>query len=127
MLYFSPGSSGFYDDAIHASVPSDAVPITAERHRQMMDAQSDGLIIGAGEGGGPVAIERPAPTSEQAMAELRKQRNRLLVASDFSQFPDAPLSEDDRAAWRIYRQDLRDLPQHVTDPLAVEWPAAPSN
>ena len=127
MLYFCPSNFAFYDDDIHASLPSDAVPITAECHGEMMAAQSQGLVIVAGEDGSPTAIERPAPTPEQAMNALREQRNNLLLASDFSQFPDAPLTDEQRSAWRLYRQALRDLPQTVVDPLAIEWPSRPSN
>lgn len=127
MLYYSAETTGFYDDDIHASMPADVVPVTAETHSQLMTAQSQGQMIVAGPDGTPIAVDRPPPTPEQAMADLRAQRDRLLLESDFSQFPDAPLTDEQRAAWRAYRQALRDLPETASDPLAMEWPAAPSN
>lgn len=52
------------------------------------------------------------PRSDQERAaELRLIRNGLLASSDWTQFPDAPLTEPQRAAWRAYRQALRDAPQ----------------
>jgi len=42
-----------------------------------------------------------------------KYRNNRLLASDWTQLPDAPC---DREAWLTYRQALRDLP---SDP---NWP-----
>lgn len=42
---------------------------------------------------------------------IREYRNRLLVESDWTQLPDAPLKEEERKAWKDYRQALRDLPQ----------------
>ena len=65
------------------------------------------------------ALARPA----QVMAELREQRNAKLTASDWTQLPDAPTAN--AAAWKSYRQALRDLPQRTTYPNAPQWPTAP--
>jgi hypothetical protein len=46
-------------------------------------------------------------------ANVRAQRDRLLVASDWTQVLDAPV---DRTAWATYRQQLRDLPQDPNFP-----------
>jgi len=58
----------------------------------------------------------------QAWADLRAQRNARLAACDWTQLPDAHLSQDKKDAWAEYRQALRDLPQKVTDPMNVTWP-----
>jgi len=42
--------------------------------------------------------------------EMRAQRNRRLAASDWTQTLDAPLTDEQRAAWATYRQQLRDAP-----------------
>lgn len=127
MLFYSASTSGFYDDEFNASIPDDAVPISTECHRQLLDAQTEGLVIVAGEDGHPIAVERPAPTLEQALNDLRARRGLLLAASDYTQMPDAPLTEASRDAWRIYRQALRDLPETVNDLAAIQWPLPPSN
>ena len=59
----------------------------------------------------------------RALAELREQRNVRLAVSDWTQLPDAPTANT--AAWRLYRQALRDLPQQWTYPNAPQWPTAP--
>ena len=64
-------------------------------------------------------LARPA----QALAALRAERNALLAASDWTQLPDAPTAN--AAAWKVYRQALRDLPQQTTYPNAPQWPTAP--
>jgi hypothetical protein len=46
-------------------------------------------------------------TENQKWEYLRVYRNQLLLESDFSQLPDAPVNKD---AWAEYRQALRDLP-----------------
>lgn len=47
---------------------------------------------------------------------FRSMRNGDLMACDWTQLPDAKLSDEDKLAWTEYRQKLRDLTQDVTDP-----------
>lgn len=56
-----------------------------------------------------------------AADQRRSERNALLAASDWTQVADVPMTDDKRAAWATYRQQLRDL----TFGADVEWPAAP--
>jgi hypothetical protein len=58
-------------------------------------------------------------------AEARAERNALITASDWTQVADAPLTQNERARWREYRQRLRDVPQQPGFPASVEWPAEP--
>lgn len=63
------------------------------------------------------------------LEELRFIRNRKLYESDWTQLTDSPLSEEQKELWRIYRQELRDLPSIVEDPKPLvldsnhsDWP-----
>ena len=49
------------------------------------------------------------------LEELRVKRNKLLVESDWTQFRDVVLADDE--AWKTYRQALRDLPSQVEPTL----------
>ena len=69
------------------------------------------------------AEEAAKPTRH--WAELRTERNALLVSSDWTQYNDSPLSDDVKASWVTYRQELRDLPEGV-DPIDPTWPEEPS-
>ena len=60
---------------------------------------------------------------EQASANVRGKRDRLLVDSDWTQLPDAPV---DAAAWATYRTTLRDVTDQTGFPWNVTWPVAPS-
>ena len=64
--------------------------------------------------------------TDAAWAAIRSKRNRLLRDSDFTQMPDSPMSQEKKDAWAAYRQELRDLPDELTDPLTVEWPLDPT-
>ena len=67
--------------------------------------------------------EWPAVRDGLAWGRVRAERDRLLAASDWTQVADAPV---DSAAWAVYRQELRDVPQDFATPDAVVWPAAPA-
>lgn len=142
--FFSPSTGGFYSEAVHGArqravgqskreiaagkrprmednpdcrIPGDAIPVDPLRYQQLFEAQSNGKTIVV-RGGKPVAIDPVASAAERAAAQ-RRQRDRLLFASDWTQLPDT-LADDPalKADWADYRSDLRgfdfaggDLPQ----------------
>lgn len=55
---------------------------------------------------------------------LRSERNALLSYSDWTQIPDAPLSDNKRQEWVNYRQQLRDLPD-TADINNIVYPQKP--
>ena len=67
-------------------------------------------------------IPEPFPYEQElATANMRHRRDAMLTASDWTQLPDAPLTEEQRAAWATYRQALRDAPATWTP--GPEWDA----
>lgn len=79
-------------------------PVTDEERAQILD-------------------EWAASYLDEFFVYLRRERDALLAASDWTQFPDAPV---DAKAWAPYRQALRDLPAKIKDPTAeVAWPEPP--
>ena len=56
------------------------------------------------------------------MDDVRTKRNELLNESDWTQMNDVKLEDD--AAWKIYRQALRDLPS-VVDLEKIVYPLKP--
>lgn len=63
---------------------------------------------------------------EQSWMSLRIERNQRLSICDWTQIPDAPLTETQKEEWQTYRQALRDLPSVTTDPTNPAWPQSPS-
>ena len=59
--------------------------------------------------------------------QVRSDRDTLLYDCDWTQLPDSPLSDADKALWSTYRQSLRDLPANQSDPQAIAWPSNPSS
>jgi hypothetical protein len=67
---------------------------------------------------------------------LRDIRNYKLMECDWTQLQNAPLTEAQVLDWTEYRQELRDLPENVTDPKPMviayeegeihpDWPVPP--
>jgi len=66
---------------------------------------------------------------------FRARRNTLLKNCDWTQLPNAPLTDAKKKEWETYRQALRDLPKTATpklddigafDPSSVNFPEEPS-
>lgn len=79
---------------------------------------------------GPIGEYVPPFTQEQLTelkwAALREERDRLLYQTDWTQLPVNPLTAEQKVSWENYRQQLRDLPDTVTDIDNVVWPTPPS-
>ena len=61
-------------------------------------------------------------TLETQWPIIRADRDRRLLASDWTQLPDVPLAT--KEAWATYRQALRDITLQP-DPFNIVWPVAP--
>jgi len=48
--------------------------------------------------------------------DLRSIRDWKLLNSDWTQLPNAPITEQQKQAWGVYRQELRNLPENIIDP-----------
>ena len=68
----------------------------------------------------------PELTEEQQKMQVRAQRNSLLTLCDWTQLPDAPLTDGEKQEWAEYRQALRDVPEQTGFPENVIWPSTPS-
>lgn len=62
-----------------------------------------------------------AKNADQANV-AREQRNQKLKDCDWTQLADSPVN---KAAWAIYRQALRDVPQQAEFPWNIQWPNQP--
>lgn len=103
--FFSASTGGFYDDKIHRALPADAVPISDQRHLELLEGQSSGKIISADASGAPRLLNPPArPIAERRRLAIRfvkreAERRILAVAPIWRQLNDArdlPASAGDR-------------------------------
>jgi hypothetical protein len=97
------------------------VPFVVDDKRHYIDLNSMALVV------------RPViePTKEQVIANewrnVRMRRDILLRECDYVMLADNAerIPVDDFAAWRAYRQELRDITDSFDDPFGVEFPKKP--
>ena len=60
---------------------------------------------------------------DEAAEAARQERNFYLLQSDYIFCSDVEIQ--DKEAWRLFRQALRDLPQQDGFPQSIDWPERP--
>ena len=78
------------------------------------------------EKGLPEYIQAIQNDPQNSASLSRSWRSQLLAECDWTQTADSPLSDEDKAAWATYRQELRDLPSAEGFPN-VAFPTPPSS
>jgi hypothetical protein len=66
--------------------------------------------------------EEIAQRTEDQANNVRAERNQKLSECDWTQLPDAPVSQSD---WATYRQNLRNITAQTGFPWSVVWPTQP--
>lgn len=73
-IFYSASKGAFFDDTIHASIPSDKVEITIAEYNALIEAQNNGYLIVAGDGGKPTTLK-------QECGVCTKTQHEQIVAS----------------------------------------------
>ena len=72
------------------------------------------------------ALDAPPPPTDQQLADAaRARRDALITATDYLLMPDYPISAEQLAEVRAYRQVLRDVPLQEGFPQTIDWPTPP--
>jgi len=56
---------------------------------------------------------------------MRYIRNILIKNTDWTQLIDTSLTDEQKQAYQVYRQSLRDIPNQEGFPDKIIWPAEP--
>jgi hypothetical protein len=72
-----------------------------------------------------LTAEEAAEKANSQAKQVRGERNAKLSETDWTRLDDAPLSTEQRAAWAVYRQQLRDLTDQPGFPWEITWPNQP--
>lgn len=113
---------GFYSSLFHETLPPGAIEITAEQRQEFMEHMGERALVQRGDG---FKVEAITASSGLTWEIMRRKRNAMLTASDWTQMNDTPLEAGAVEKWKAYRQKLRDLPESVTDLDKIKWPKAP--
>lgn len=134
-LFSSKSTSGFYDVSINEIIPADAIPITAERRRELLDGQSTGKVIDFSPDTGPVLIDPPQASPEVLATIERQWRDERLLDTDglvtrhrdeMEEGTGTTLTADQYLELQTYRRALRDWPLGEQFPFAEYRPVAPT-
>lgn len=68
--------------------------------------------------------EELAQTYADQWNVVKMQRDKILYSCDWTQLPDCPLTTEEVAQWRTYRQEVRDV-VNQQDPFNITWPVSP--
>lgn len=101
--------NGFYHTDVWEieKIPTPYIEITEAQWNETFDTRC--RVI---EGAHTVIPFTTDEIQQQQLKALRLERDKLLRESDWTQMvSDIPLSETQKEAWKIYRQQLRDLPE----------------
>jgi len=60
--------------------------------------------------------------TEAKSAQVRAQRDKTLLKTDFTQLQDFQGSAAEQLMWKEFRQHLRDLPDQAGFPFEINWP-----
>lgn len=72
-----------------------------------------------------VTFRNDGVSKETKSILIKKERDRLLEATDWTQALDVPLSPKCFEEFTTYRQALRDVEKQKTFPYSVKWPTLP--
>lgn len=133
-MFYSANTGGFYTPQINGeNIPGDAVEITEDKYLKLLQAQSNGKIITSDDNGNPVAIDPPAPTKDELIADAEYKRQQLLAHADAvmldwrTELMLGEISDANKAklsAWLAYKNEVKSV-DVTTDPDHVNWPTPP--
>lgn len=95
-------------------------------HAELLAGQSAGKVITSDDNGYPILTEPTEPTTEELAAAARAKRDAKLAACDWVVTKAVETGEDVPAAWKTYRQALRDITSQTGFPKTINWPEVPA-
>lgn len=102
--------------AIHLTVPQGA-----NTYSQVVSANPSLELPAWSE----IETEFETKKEKELLEPVRNVRNKLLAECDWTQVPDAPLTDLQKQSWATYRQELRDITDNFVDEKSLVWPVKP--
>ena len=119
-ILYSPSNKGFYDTKVgYNSYPSDAIDVT-DKYSEIMTAintKGKEIVFEANQ------IKLVDKIQQTTWDQIKKERNSLLLESDWTQLSDVNISNKEE--WKSYRQALREITTTFQNPQDVVFPKKP--
>lgn len=115
----------FYDSVLQAE-PTDEAPEKYVYDEYTLRVRYRDNLISSIESNVPAWLAAAKAKEYETLAtEARAKRDKLLAATDKTQYADYPISPEKKAAYAEYRQALRDVPNQAGFPNNIIWPYKP--
>lgn len=111
----------FVENAAQVSAPDGAMAWEADAYTLVMPWQKDLYDLVEARYGDWIAHAKDREYEAEA-ERVRSRRDELLGKWDWTQHRNVPLSEDAVAAYAVYLQALRNIPEQPGFPWDVTWP-----
>ena len=121
-MFFAKSTGGFYDAAIHAAIPADAVEVSGAEHRNLLAEQAAGKRIVSDANGYPVAVD---PASLLTLGELKSAHIAALSAA-CSAHINAGFESSALGSPHTYPANARDQMNLVASVVASMLPGTPA-
>ena len=123
-MFYSPSTKSIYSsDLKYPVLPDDIIELTSVELKNLTVQINKNFKDVQVVNGAIVYVDR-IPISP-SWDEIRSKRNALLAACDWTQMINDVPSTVDIAAWKVYRQELRDITTSFTDTNKIIWPIPP--
>ncbi|HHH0821514.1 TPA: tail fiber assembly protein [Yersinia enterocolitica] len=133
-MRYSPSTHGFYPEDMDygSNLPDDLVTIGYDLYLSLLEGQSSGKVITAGDDGVPFLADPPAPTSAELVAAAVKQKASILQSINAktqiwqTQLSLEMISDADKATlitWMKYAQAVSAIDTSTAP--SIVWPAEP--
>lgn len=139
IYYYSASKGGFFIDSFKDNYeksangwPEDAVEITYDEHKNLINGQAQGKLIKSDNNGYPILIDAPAPSQEQLSAVAEEELRRLIAEATVKIAPLQDAVDLDEAtqdeknellAWKKYRVLLNRT--DISKAPEILWPERP--
>lgn len=111
--FYSPTTGGFYTREVHGdNIPADAVEITTNQHRELIEGQSQGKRITADENGFPVLADPPVHNPQ---IQINAEALSYLASTDWYVIRKQETGAEIPADILAKRQEARDSIVEVTE------------
>tara|TARA_Y100001951_G_C11184735_1_gene207991 strand:- start:209 stop:559 length:351 start_codon:yes stop_codon:yes gene_type:complete len=108
-------------NAIASLAPGDGFSITGN---VTTEEEYNSSVVFADPSAKPSWSNVQAKLPDEQWGVVRVERYIKLLASDWTQIDDVPITPEWKAEWQTYRQALRDI-TNQSDPFNITWPTPP--
>lgn len=139
MKKFSALENAFYDTDVNIEIPNDAIDISEDLWRSMLNGQAEGKVITSSKNGEPLLIDRILSDDDKEAIQMKGVESNIALKKSllyeatqyrdiFQDAVDEGIATDEEKAalsvWKKYRVTLSRIDANTAD--VIDWPEIPA-